>query len=148
MGKIKFHHFRPTMDKFRKKLLVARPGIQVCRRECKRSKCQCDVTKSHCKCHWPFWNWELIFGTDSCEGLPVWYTHFWIKFVQFVPMMLSLMQIKYIHQCENTDHVYAIVRTSPLATHMVRAGTVLVTPTVNSSGICTADMDFFCCVIL
>jgi len=26
--------------------------------------------------------------------------------------MLPLMQIKYIHQCENTDHVYAIVRTS------------------------------------
>jgi len=26
--------------------------------------------------------------------------------------MLPLIQIKYIHQCENTDHVYAIVRTS------------------------------------
>jgi len=23
-----------------------------------------------------FWNWELLLGTDSCEGLPVWYTHF------------------------------------------------------------------------
>ena len=29
--------------------------------------------------------------------------------------MLSI-KIEYIHQCENTDHVYAIVRTSPQAT--------------------------------
>ena len=60
----------------------------------------------------------------------------------------------YIYQRENTDHAYAIVRTSRQATHMVRGedlapeGTVLVTPAVNSSGICTADMDLFRCVIL
>ena len=48
--------------------------------------------------------------------------------------MLSLLQIKYIHQCENTDHVYAIVKTSLRVTHMLRvgglvpAGTMLVTP--------------------
>jgi len=46
--------------------------------------------------------------------------------------MLSLIKIKYIHQCEDTDHVYAIVRTRP--THAVRADdlvpadTMLVTP--------------------
>ena len=27
--------------------------------------------------HQPFWNWELLLGTDSCEGLPVWCTHLW-----------------------------------------------------------------------
>jgi len=48
--------------------------------------------------------------------------------------MLSLIKIDNIHQCEDTDHVYAIVRTSPRATHVVRAGdlapagTMLVTP--------------------
>jgi len=53
--------------------------------------------------------------------------------------MLSLIQIKYIHQCQNTDHVYAIVRTSLQVTHMVRAGdlvpagTVLVTPALAGS---------------
>jgi len=29
--------------------------------------------------HQTFWNSELLLGTDSCEGLPVWYTHFWNK---------------------------------------------------------------------
>jgi len=36
--------------------------------------------------------------------------------------MLSLIKIKDIHQCEDTAHVYAIVRTGPRATHIVRAG--------------------------
>jgi len=52
------------------------------------------------------------------------------KCAQFVSIMLSLIQIKYIHQCENTDHVYAIVRTSPLATHVVRAGDLVPVGTV------------------
>jgi len=50
-------------------------------------------------------------------------------------IMLSLIiKIKDICQCEDTDHVYAAVRTGPWATHMVRtgdlvpAGTMLVTP--------------------
>jgi len=38
--------------------------------------------------------------------------------------MLSLIKIKDIHQCEYTDHVYAIVRTGPRAIHVVRAGDV------------------------
>jgi len=48
--------------------------------------------------------------------------------------MLSLIKIKDIHQCKDTDPVYAVVRTSPRATHMVRvgdlapAGGMLVTP--------------------
>jgi len=49
--------------------------------------------------------------------------------------MLSLIiQIKNIYQCEGTDRVYAIVRTGPWATHLVRTGdlvpvgTMLVTP--------------------
>jgi len=29
--------------------------------------------------HQPFSNWGLLLGIDSCEGLPVWYTHFWNK---------------------------------------------------------------------
>jgi len=51
--------------------------------------------------------------------------------------MLSLIKIKDIHQCEDTDHVYAIVRTGPRATHVVRvgdlvpAGTMLVTPVIE-----------------
>jgi len=36
--------------------------------------------------------------------------------------MLSLIKIKDIHQCEDTDHVNAIVRTSPPSAHVVRAG--------------------------
>jgi len=49
-------------------------------------------------------------------------------------IMLSLIiKIKDIYQCEDTDHVYAVVRTGPWATHMVHtgdlvpAGTMLVT---------------------
>jgi len=49
--------------------------------------------------------------------------------------MLSLIiKFKDIYQCEDTDHVYAVVRTGPWATYMVRtddlvpAGTMLVTP--------------------
>ena len=37
-------------------------------------------------------------------------------------LLLSLINIKDIHQCEDTDHVYVIFRTSPRVTHMVRAG--------------------------
>jgi len=33
-----------------------------------------------------------------------------------------MIKFKDIYQCEDTDHVYAIVRTGPLATHMVRMG--------------------------
>jgi len=36
--------------------------------------------------------------------------------------MLPLTNIKGIHQCEDIDHVNAIVRTRPRATHMVHAG--------------------------
>jgi len=39
--------------------------------------------------------------------------------------MLSLIKIKDIHQCEDTDHVYATVRTSPQAIHVVRSGEVV-----------------------
>jgi len=35
--------------------------------------------------------------------------------------MLSI-KIKDIHQCEDTNHVYAVVRTGPRSTHVVRAG--------------------------
>jgi len=48
--------------------------------------------------------------------------------------MSSLIKIKDIYQCEDTDHVYAIARTGPRATHVVcagglaPAGTMLVTP--------------------
>jgi len=51
--------------------------------------------------------------------------------------MLSI-KIKDIHQLEDTDHVYAIVRTSPQATHVVRAGelapagTMLAAPDLNT----------------
>jgi len=47
--------------------------------------------------------------------------------------MLSI-KINDIHPCQDIEHVYAIVRTSPLMTHMVRAGdlvpagTMLATP--------------------
>jgi len=52
--------------------------------------------------------------------------------------MLSI-KIKDIHQCQDTKHVYAIVRTSPRATHVVRvgdlvpAGTMLVTPVLDNA---------------
>jgi len=49
--------------------------------------------------------------------------------------MLSLIiKIKDIYQCEDTDRVYAIIRTGPWVTQvvctgdLVRAGTMLVTP--------------------
>jgi len=35
--------------------------------------------------------------------------------------MLSLIKIKDIHQYQDTDHVYAIVRTGPRGTHVVHA---------------------------
>ena len=38
--------------------------------------------------------------------------------------MLSLI-IKDAHQCQDTDHAYVIIRTSPGATDMVRAGDLL-----------------------
>jgi len=34
--------------------------------------------------------------------------------------MLSLIKIRDIHQYEDTDHVYAMVRTDPRATHVAR----------------------------
>jgi len=51
--------------------------------------------------------------------------------------MLSLIKIKDIHQCEDSDHVYVIVRTDPRTTHvvcagdLVPAGTRLVTPVLE-----------------
>jgi len=51
--------------------------------------------------------------------------------------MLSLIKIKDIHQCEDTDHVNAIFSTRPQATHVVRvggmvpAGTMLGTPALQ-----------------
>jgi len=59
-----------------------------------------------------------------------------IKFASFVFNYVIINENKYIHQCEDTDHVYSVVRTSPRATHVVRAGdlvptsTMLVTPAV------------------
>ena len=53
-------------------------------------------------------------------------------------IMLSLIKIKDIHQCEDANYVCAIVITSPRATHVVRggdlvpAGTMLVTPVLES----------------
>jgi len=56
----------------------------------------------------------------------------------YLHIMLSLIiKTKDIRQCEDTDHVHAVVRTGPWATHMVRtgdlvpAGTMLVTPGVE-----------------
>jgi len=37
-------------------------------------------------------------------------------------MSSLITKIKDIYKCEDTDHVYAVVRTGPLATHMVRTG--------------------------
>jgi len=57
--------------------------------------------------------------------------------------MLSSIKIKVIHQCEDTDQVYVIFRTSPRATHIVRAGdlvpagTTLVTPELQAGMIFT-----------
>jgi len=70
--------------------------------------------------HQHFWNWELLLGTGSCEVLPVRYTHFWNKILLDFNL-LSLIKIKVIHQCEDTDHVYVIFITSPQATWCQRA---------------------------
>jgi len=49
-------------------------------------------------------------------------------------MLSIIIQIKYINQSEDTDHVHAVVRTGPWATQMVHtadlvpAGAMLVTP--------------------
>ena len=40
-------------------------------------------------------------------------------------MLPLIIKIKYIYQCEDTDHVYAVVRTDLRATHVVRAGDLL-----------------------
>ena len=45
-----------------------------------------------------------------------------IKICSICLQMLWLIKIKDIHQCEDTDHVYAIVRTGPQVTHMVPTG--------------------------
>jgi len=50
--------------------------------------------------------------------------------------MFSPIKIKDIHQCEDTNHIYAVVRTNPRSTHVVHAGdlvpagTMLVTPDI------------------
>jgi len=41
--------------------------------------------------------------------------------------MLSLIKIKDIHQREDADHVYAIVRTGPRVIYVVRAGDLVPT---------------------
>jgi len=51
--------------------------------------------------------------------------------------MLSLLKIKHFHRCEDTDHVYAFVKTGLRATHVVRTGDIfpssimLVTPALR-----------------
>ena len=53
-------------------------------------------------------------------------------------MLSLLIKIKDTYQCEDTDRVYAIMRTGPWATHVVRmvdlvpAVTMLVTPGLDS----------------
>jgi len=53
--------------------------------------------------------------------------------------IMSSIKTKDIHQWKDTDHVYAIVTSSPRATHVVRtgdlapAGTMLVTPVLKYS---------------
>ena len=37
-------------------------------------------------------------------------------------LLSFILKIKDIYQCEDTDHVYAVVRTGPRATQMVRTG--------------------------
>jgi len=62
--------------------------------------------------------------------------------------MLSLI-IKDIYQCEDTDHVYVIFRTSQRATHIVRAGdlvpanTMLVTPALSHFAFAFFPSSFF-----
>ena len=51
---------------------------------------------------------EMTTTTDSCEGLPVWYTHFWNKNLLNLSSIMLSIKIKDIHQCEDSDHVYAI----------------------------------------
>jgi len=46
----------------------------------------------------------------------------WYRFMRRATSFMLSLIIKNIHQCEDTDHVYVIFRTSPRATHMVRAG--------------------------
>jgi len=49
-------------------------------------------------------------------------------------MLSIIIKIKDIYQCEDTDYVYAVVRTGPWTAHIVRtselvpAGTMSVTP--------------------
>ena len=57
------------------------------------------LVRTHCNVYvrgyQPFWNRKLLFGTDSCEGLPVWYTHFWNKnLLNLSSIMLSVSFIK------------------------------------------------------
>jgi len=51
--------------------------------------------------HQPFWNWELLLGTDSCEGLPVWYTHFRHKNLLNLSSIMLSRKIKDIHPCQD-----------------------------------------------
>ena len=56
-----------------------------------------------------------------------------------LPSIMLSIKFKDIHQCEDSDHVYAVVRTSPWATNVIRtgelapAGTMLVTPALGQS---------------
>jgi len=53
---------------------------------------------------------------------PIWYTDFLNNLFNLSSIILSLIKIEDNHQYKETGHVYAIVRTSPRATHVVRTG--------------------------
>jgi len=55
-------------------LIIAMPRQYKCRRL--EVGCQKQQTFGilAVRGHQPFWNWELLFGADLREGLPVWHT--------------------------------------------------------------------------
>jgi len=76
---------------------------------------------AYVRSHQPFWSWELLLGTDSCEGLTVRYTHFRNKNFLNLPSIMLSITFNDIYQREDTDHVYAVVRTGPRAACRPRA---------------------------
>jgi len=54
-------------------------------------------------------------------------------------IMLLLIKINNIHLCEDTFHVAAILRTTPQATHVVRAGDLLPVGTMLVTLACTCQ---------
>jgi len=73
---------------------------------------------------------SCILCTDSCEGLPVWYIHFWNKNLLNLPSIMLSINIEDSHQWEDTKPVSAIVKTSPRATHVVCAGDLVLAGTM------------------